>query len=317
MARYVKQLECRFHPDAVLIEDARAGDVICPQCGMVVGERIVDVGSEWRTISDGSETKDRARVGAAENLLFERTDLDTLLTSGTSAGALDEFGKQKYKTGTKQMSSEDRTLQTAYSTIRQMAGLINLPSRIIERAFLIFKACHENKLLKGRSHDGIVSACIYIACRKEGESRSIKEICAISKTASKNEIGRCFKHIIRGLPNMVQQEAVEIKSLIPRFCTDLQLENRYPIQKTAIHIAETAKNICDIQSRAPDSIAAAAIYMACAASGEKRPLSSIQVSAGVAEATIRTVYKLMLPNASQLFPSDFVFKCPITSLPTS
>jgi transcription initiation factor TFIIB len=35
----MQHLACRFHPQAVLIEDSRAGDMICPMCGMVVGER--------------------------------------------------------------------------------------------------------------------------------------------------------------------------------------------------------------------------------------------------------------------------------------
>lgn len=44
------------------------------------------------------------------------------------------------------------------------------------------------------------------------------------------------------------------------------------IQKAAIHIAERAKELCDIQSRAPDSIAGAAIYMSCAAAGERKQM---------------------------------------------
>jgi transcription initiation factor TFIIB len=39
MSRYVKQLACRFHPDAALVEDYRAGDMVCPECGLVVGDR--------------------------------------------------------------------------------------------------------------------------------------------------------------------------------------------------------------------------------------------------------------------------------------
>lgn len=36
---YMQELACRYHPDAVLIEDYRAGDMICPMCGLVVGDR--------------------------------------------------------------------------------------------------------------------------------------------------------------------------------------------------------------------------------------------------------------------------------------
>ena len=39
MSRYVKQLACRFHPEATLVEDYRAGDMVCPECGLVVGDR--------------------------------------------------------------------------------------------------------------------------------------------------------------------------------------------------------------------------------------------------------------------------------------
>lgn len=32
---------CYAHPDAPLIEDYRAGDMICSECGLVVGDRYV------------------------------------------------------------------------------------------------------------------------------------------------------------------------------------------------------------------------------------------------------------------------------------
>lgn len=55
-----------------------------------------------------------------------------------------------------------------------MASRINLSSRIINRAFLLFKQCYENKCVRGRSQDAIVATCIYIACRQEGAQRTIK-----------------------------------------------------------------------------------------------------------------------------------------------
>ena len=36
---------------------------------------------------------------------------------------------------------------------------------------------------------------------------------------------------------------------------------------------------------------------------------------GVADVTIRQSYKLMLPRAKELFPSDFKFTTPIENLP--
>ena len=65
---------------------------------------MIDVGSEWRTFSNDKETKDMNRVGAAENPMFEGDTLETVLSVGTGPGALDEFGKQKYTNGPRQVN---------------------------------------------------------------------------------------------------------------------------------------------------------------------------------------------------------------------
>ena len=32
-------VQCPYHPESSLIEDHAAGDMICPECGLVVGDR--------------------------------------------------------------------------------------------------------------------------------------------------------------------------------------------------------------------------------------------------------------------------------------
>lgn len=54
---------CYAHPDAPLIEDYRAGDVICSECGLVIGDRVIDVGAEWRTFANEKSTFEPSRVG--------------------------------------------------------------------------------------------------------------------------------------------------------------------------------------------------------------------------------------------------------------
>jgi len=55
---------------------------------------MIDVSSEWRDFGNDSESKSSSRVGAAQNLLFE--NLETTTSVGTGAGAVNEFGQQKY-----------------------------------------------------------------------------------------------------------------------------------------------------------------------------------------------------------------------------
>lgn len=302
------RVQCPSHPDVHLIEDYRAGDLICPECGLVVGDRVVDVGSEWRTFSNEKSNADPSRVGAAENPLLS-SDLSTMIGRSSSDVAFDDSGQAKYQ-NRKHMSSSDRALSNAFKEISNMSDRINLPKTIVDRANLLFKQVHDGRTLKGRSNDAIASACLYIACRQEGVPRTFKEICAVSKV-SKKEIGRCFKLILKALETSV--DLITTGDFMSRFCSNLGLPPA--VQRGATHIARKAVELDMVPGRSPISVAAAAIYMASQASEDKKSQKEIGDIAGVADVTIRQSYKLMRDRAGELFPSDFKFATPIDQLP--
>lgn len=300
---------CPYHPDANLIEDYRAGDLICSECGLVVGDRVIDVGSEWRTFSNEKADSDPSRVGAAENPLLNGSDLSTVIGRGTGDASFDDSGVAKYQ-NRRTMSSSDRALINAFREISNMADRINLPKTIVDRANSLFKQVHDGKTLKGRSNDAIASSCVYIACRQEGVPRTFKEICAVSKV-SKKEIGRCFKLILKALETSV--DLITTGDFMSRFCSNLGLPTS--VQKGATYIARKAVELDIVPGRSPISVAAAAIYMASQASEDKKSQKEIGDIAGVADVTIRQSYKLMYPRAAELFPQDFKFFTPIENLP--
>lgn len=303
-------LTCPSHPDVALMEDYHAGDMICPECGLVVGDRVVDVGTEWRTFSNEKSNSDPSRVGASENLLLDGGDLSTTITIDPSSTATDEFGKPLYR-NRRTMNSADRALLNAFREINQMGDRLNLPKMVADRGNVLFKQVNETKSLKGRSNDAVCSACMYIACRQEGVPRTFKEICAVSKV-SKKEIGRVFKLILKTLETNV--ELITTGDFMSRFCSNLGLSSI--VQKAATHIARKAVDLYLVPGRSPVSVAAAAIYMASQASEDKKTQKEIGDIAGVAEVTIRQAYKLMYPKAHDLFPEDFKFHTPIEQLPT-
>lgn len=303
------RITCKYHPDAPLIEDYHAGDMICSACGLVVGDRLIDVGSEWRTFSNEKDSKDNSRVGAAENPLLDGGDLSTIIAYGSSNAHFDEHGRPIYK-NRKGAGGIDRGLQNAFREITQMADRLNMQKTIVDRAQVLFKQVQDTKVLKGRSNDAIAAACLYLACRQETVPRTFKEICAVSRV-SKKEIGRVFKLIVKTLETNV--ELITTDDFMSRFCSNLQLSPK--IQKAATYIATKAVDLDLVSGRSPVSIAAAAIYMASQASDDKKTAKEIGDVAGAAEVTIRQAYKLMLPKAHSLFPEDFVFSTPIDMLP--
>jgi transcription initiation factor TFIIB len=88
---------CPSHPDANLVEDYHAGDMICSMCGLVVGDRVIDVGSEWRTFSNDKGAEDRSRVGGPENALLGGSDLSTIIGPGAKGpGPVDDAGNPMF-----------------------------------------------------------------------------------------------------------------------------------------------------------------------------------------------------------------------------
>jgi len=301
----MSDLRCPSHPEAALIEDHRAGDLICPECGLVVGDRLVDVSSEWRSFNNESNSKDPSRVGAPENHLLSGADLSTSIQM-TPGGASDEYSGMARR----QVNSQDRQLITGFGVIREMAERINLAKSIQDSANNTFKQVLDTKQLKGKNGEAVAAACLYIACRKEQVPRTFKEICAVSKV-SKKEIGRCFKLILRALETNL--ELITTSDFMSRFCSNLGLPQS--VQIAATFIARKASEMDLVSGRSPISVAAAAIYMASQASNVKKSAKDIGEIAGVAEVTIKQSYKLMFPKVSELFPPDFQFATNVAELP--
>merc|ERR1711953_1453265 len=107
--------------------------MICPECGLVVGDRVIDVGSEWRTFSnDNGDQKDQSRVGASEHWLLDAgSDLFTMI--GPGGKQLDQSGKPIYK-NRGSINSSTRTLKRAFETISGMSDRLHLPRIITDRA---------------------------------------------------------------------------------------------------------------------------------------------------------------------------------------
>jgi len=300
---------CPSHPNAHLIEDHRAGDMICPECGLVVGDRLVDVGTEWRSFSNEKTGADPSRVGAPENPLLIGSDLSTSIAIGFGSSESDQSLATAQR---RNMNNADRQMTQAFGVIREMSERIHLPRSVQDIANRVFRDVLDTKALKGKNNEAQAAACLYIACRKEGVPRTFKEICAVSRV-SKKEIGRCFKLIIKALETNLDQ--ITSADFMSRFCSNLSLPNTVQIAATVI--ARRAVELDLVAGRSPISIAAAAIYMASQASAEKKTAKEIGEIAGAAEVTVKQTYKLLLPRAADLFPDEFKFVTPIELLPQS
>mmetsp|Transcript_30889 Transcript_30889/g.49970 ORF Transcript_30889/g.49970 Transcript_30889/m.49970 type:complete len:311 (-) Transcript_30889:325-1257(-) len=283
--------ECKKE-DPELVEDFAAGDTICRECGTVVGDRIIDLSSEWRTFANDTNSNDPNRVGGPANPLLSDASLSTSIAKMPGGKGDASLGKWQNRTG---LNTADRNLLAGFKEISRMADMINLPQTIRDRANVLFKQVEDTKALRGRGTDAVIASCLYIACRQEGVPRSFKEICALTN-ASKKDIGRCYKLILRRLEENVG--VISTSDFMSRWCSLLGLPKE--VQRAATVVADRAKDIMGIAGRCPLSVAAAAISLVCLVIKSTKADKEIAVVAGVSETTIKGTVKDLGPHRAKL-----------------
>lgn len=187
------QLTCReckeFPPN--LVEEFSSGDMVCGSCGLVLGDRIVDTRSEWRTFSnDDQGNDDPSRVGDGANPLLNGSQLQTSISfgDGSSSRTRDLHRAQNKSTHDK----STKGLLAAYKEIGALCDAMSIPKNVSDTAKHIFKMVNDAGAFRGKSQDTIIAGSIFIACRQCKVPRTFREICALTKV-SKAEIGRIFK----------------------------------------------------------------------------------------------------------------------------
>ncbi|XP_063729036.1 transcription initiation factor IIB-like [Symsagittifera roscoffensis] len=290
------EVTCPEHPDATMIEDYRAGDMVCSMCGKVVVERCIDVSSEWRSFADSGE--DKSRVGEVENHLLTGSGLGTVAERTSHLSHNDQFDYSR-QTMVRAQNTADRTLTAGYREITTMADRINLQETIITRAKTCYKQLIESGKYRGKNRIAVAASCIHIACRQEGVPRSFKETVAISNV-DKTELGRTYKKVLKALESSV--EIIKSGDFMARFCGSLELP--HSVRKASEHIANKAVELNIVAGRSPVSVAAAAIYLASHASDFPKSKEQIAAISGAAEVTIKQSYKMLLPHVKILFPEN-------------
>lgn len=182
--------ECKEFPPK-LVEEFSSGDTVCGSCGLVLGDRIVDTRSEWRTFSnDDQGNDDPSRVGDGANPLLNGSQLQTSISfgDGSSSRTRDLHRAQNKSTHDK----STKGLLAAYKEIGALCDAMSIPKNVSDTAKHIFKMVNDAGAFRGKSQDTIIAGSIFIACRQCKVPRTFREICALTKV-SKAEIGRIFK----------------------------------------------------------------------------------------------------------------------------
>lgn len=271
------------------------GQLVCERCGFVLEDRPIDLGPEWRAFTP--EEKDaRARtggplrhVGLTSESLTTKIDLVHKDSSGKELSLkqkLEIIKFRKWQQRIRIQTSHERNTLQALNELNRLASQLNIPKTVVDEALAIYMKVLEQGLVKGRSIEAIVAACLHMACRKHGIPRALDEIAQYTK-ASRKEIARCFRLIARELG--IRLPLADPKMYVPRICEQLKLSGE--IMREAMRILDEAKKRGLTAGKDPAGLAAAAVYIASLLKGEIRTQKEVAMAAQVTEVTVRNRYK--------------------------
>jgi transcription initiation factor TFIIB len=277
-----------------LMRDYECAEIVCMGCGYVVAAKLADQGPEWRAFDDEQRAK-RARAGAPLTFTIHDKGLSTMIDWHDR----DVYGKRlapgqkaqiyrlrKWQRRIRVSDATERNLAFALSEISKIANNLNLPKNILETASVIYRKAVKERLIRGRSIQGVTAAAIYVACRQCGVARTLDEI-AQASTVNKKEVGRSYRFLIKELNYFIPP--LKPSQYITKFSNQLTMQGK--VEEIAHKILSAAKEMKLTSGRGPTGIAAAASYIASVLTGERKTQREIAEIAQVTEVTIRNRYK--------------------------
>ncbi len=272
-----------------MITDDNTGELFCGKCGFVVTDKIADTGAEWRSFSNDEGNK--ARTGAGTSLTMHDMGLSTVIgavnkdSTGKPLSASVKSSIERLRTWDSRSqahSSADRNLRQALNEMDKLKDKLALTDAVIEKAAYIYRKAMEKKLVRGRSIQGLVAACLYASCRNTETPRTLDDV-AKGINIRRKDVARCYRLIFRELE--LKMPVVDPVKGVSRIASIAGLSEKS--KRKAIEILNQAKELGVVAGKDPMGIAAAALYLACISTGEVKSQKDISIASGVTEVTIR------------------------------
>ena len=264
-------------------------EIVCAKCGIVVDERLLDNSTDY----DISENGEGGRTGRPQS---EGYSMQHSTSIGTGSSKLTD-GKKHNISGERKSDllrqaklDEQQTMKSASqrkgdNQILRTSNVLNIPQILRERGYEIFHKCLKQKMLAGRTSEIFSAACLFAACREDGQSKTIKDF-VNSGNFKKNTFVAYYKIIIQTLE--IKSKIISPTTHVSRIASKTEPPLNGIIQKQATEIID---QLNENAGKDPVSLAAAALCYVAQLKNAKHTLRQIAMAAELSEVTVRNRIK--------------------------
>lgn len=276
-----------------IVEDTVYSILVCTNCGQVTGN-LVDQNPEWRQFED--DNKNESRCSMPVNKLLPQSSLGTSIAGNF---------KSRLKTlhTWSQMPYKERSLNAVFKIIQSKCQKGNIVKCIEDDAKIMYKSISECKhvkgknkgkfiIIRGKNRQSLIAACVFFACRRNGKTRSPKEIADLFDLKY-TEITKGCKNFLRLMK--IRKLGINIgtsqpEHFVTRFCNELKIKKHYIDQ--AVQISRNIRKLNIASVHTPFSTATSSILL-MAELNDLRSISKKKLSNKfkVSEVTITKTYR--------------------------
>ena len=270
------------------ITDFETGEIICQNCGVVLQDKIFQDRKDGDMFTNNTHT---SHAGNRSTLRIHDMGLATIigkLNYDSTGKPIDYKIRPSMKrlrlwdARSKAKNTSERNLRGALFEMEKLKEKLFLSDAIMERSAYLYRKASRAQLIRGRSVNGIVGACVYVACREMDATRTIIEI-SKNLQESRSSIARNYRMLFRNLKLTVSVPD-PIKCIV-KIANNLEIPEN--TKREAIHIFDNLKERKLIAGKKPDAVAATVIYMASIKTGVNLPKQKISKVSGITGVTIR------------------------------
>ena len=272
------------------IEDYAKGIIYC-SCGQVI-DVVFDNGIEKRNY-DGNDA-DAGRCGVVHNVLLPQSSLGTTVTATGKIKKLHIWNSMPYKERSDNiMFKRIHAVCIAHKICKKIEDDSKiLCKRVSSTVHMIGKNKGKPIITRGFNRSGIVAGCLFIACRRNDETRATKEV-AVYFEIDERDVNKG----IRSLLSILNDDTIikeigtsRVSHFIQRKCDELNIKLKYT--REAMTIAKNIDKLSIISNHTTYSLAAASILLMAEINGlktiTKKRLS--KTFCGLSDVTIGKTY---------------------------
>ena len=236
-----------------IIIDQVEGEIVCQNCGKVYEERIIDDEYEKRTYENDGGNNQIQRVGPPQNPTFGNE-------FGTNLIIRENGETKKIKSFQKLTNTQKNSLK-----IKSLLSSVNVSYKLIQEVEEIYDKINKKLNMRGRTIIHIIIAIYYYVCKKEGSSKTPKQVAEMFHSLDSELNERKIKKAL----NSIKYEMVEPSDEKENIDSQQQLiknfvggnEDKCQLRELSFKIVENLNKSSLLEGKSPKTIAGLSLLL--------------------------------------------------------